>query len=120
MGIGHVMSLQLSYNFYYINPGMLDVDVCSVPAKAFAHSFIIILLQVTFSESSGPLEMLDAPGKQQFNKGEILHLLATRIALFDSNIEDHLVKSSLAVSNTYNSSSFNYSKKCAWQIFCGL
>lgn len=30
-----------------------------------------------FSENSGPLEMLEAPGKQQFRKGEIQHLLAT-------------------------------------------
>lgn len=72
-----MISLQPPYNFYYTNPGMLDIDVCSVPGKAFAHSFIIILLQVIFSESSGPLEMLEAPGKQQFCKGEILHLLAT-------------------------------------------
>lgn len=79
---------------------MLDIDVCSVPGKAFAHSFIIILLQVIFSESSGPLEMLEAPGKQQFCKGEILHLLATWTALLDSNIEDHLAKKLWATPTT--------------------
>lgn len=63
--------------FIICNPGMLDVDVCSVLDKVFPHSFIIILLQVIFSESSGPLETLESPGKQQFCKGEVLHLLAT-------------------------------------------
>lgn len=72
---------------------MLYVDVCSVSGKAFAHSFTIILLQAISSESSGSLEMLETIGKQQFCKGEILHLLATWIALFHSNLEGHFVKS---------------------------
>lgn len=72
---------------------MLHVDVCSVSGKAFAHSFFIILLWANFSESSGSLEMLEVPGKQQFCKGEVLHLLATWIALFHSNLEGNLVKS---------------------------
>lgn len=96
---------------------MLHIDDFSVPGKAFAHSFIIPLLQVIFSESSGSLEMLEAPGKQLFFKGEILHLLATWIALFDSNIEGHLVKSCeqhLQLFFLY------YRKKCAWQILSGL
>lgn len=68
---------------------MLDVDVCSVSGKAFAHSFFIMPLWTNFSETSGSLEMLEAPGKQQFCKGEVLHVLA----LFDSNLEGNLVKS---------------------------
>lgn len=95
-GIGHVMLdwvFSLHIIFIVCNPGVLYVDICSVSGKAFAYNFTIILLQVIFSESSGPLEILEAPGKQQFCKGEILHLLVTWIALFDSKLKGHLVKS---------------------------